>query len=409
MVVRADPNQLVLSSDDYLSPAHSLLEQGAFLDNRGKPNFHRTPGYPVFLAGVMWLMGPDLRTALITQTVILSFGPLILYWLGRRILPPIPAILGGLIAALSPWGAVLAVMPMSDGLFLMLLSAIFLLMKVAVNSKASRALLLAACVGCLTSLAVLVRPIWPLLILVPAGFVFSLGFKRQGVWLLLAVSVLCAVVPVGLWRERNEREAHFNGLSDVAAQDAWEYLAARVRADVSGQNRHDVSVLAVQEAFTWGVPFWTQEMDDERWRRANAVFRKHPFRTVYSFGRSAVEHMIHPSRDVLEAGRLNFHGDTVVLALLWGGLLLVSTYAFRQSNSPPGWQNADVDQRFLIAMLFICMSVTLCSGILFAQGSRMRAPLEAIVPLLAALGLVRMLCRFHSASVVSSVTTPVMR
>ena len=143
MVLRADPHELVIAYSDaptYLVPAHSLIERAAFLDNRGKPLFHRTPGYPAFLASIMLLMGQQLRPVLITQAVILSLGPLMLYWLARRILPPLMAIIAGLIAALSPWGAVLAIAPMADGLFLVLITAAFLLTKVTVDSEGPKAL-----------------------------------------------------------------------------------------------------------------------------------------------------------------------------------------------------------------------------------------------------------------------------
>ena len=168
MIMRADPNQLVTVYSDaptYITPAESMIDRGAFLNNQGKPMITRTPGYPAFLAAIMLLVGRDLRSVLFAQVVILSLGPLILYWLARRILPPVMAITGGLIASFSPWGAVLAGAPMSDGLFLFLLTAIFFLMKIVSNYRSRKALPGAALIGLLTGLAVLVKPIWPLIIL----------------------------------------------------------------------------------------------------------------------------------------------------------------------------------------------------------------------------------------------------
>src|SRR5437867_2846309 len=91
MVLRADPNALVILYSDaptYLTPAESLIDRGAFLNNQGNPMIDRTPGYPAFLAGIMLMVGRELRMVLVVQTIILSFGPVILYWLARRILPP---------------------------------------------------------------------------------------------------------------------------------------------------------------------------------------------------------------------------------------------------------------------------------------------------------------------------------
>src|SRR5438093_820152 len=120
MASRVDAVEVVdLYSDPgtYLAPAQSLIEQGAFLDSSGNPMVNRTPGYPAFLALIMILASRDLHVVLIVQAVILSLSVLALYWLARLILPQVAAFMGAMLAAFSPWGAVLAVIPMSDGTF----------------------------------------------------------------------------------------------------------------------------------------------------------------------------------------------------------------------------------------------------------------------------------------------------
>jgi hypothetical protein len=196
-----------------------------------------------------------------------------------------------------------------------------------------------------------------------------------------------------VWRERNRRQAHFDGISDISGQTAWQYLAARVRAQASGQNRYAVLVLASAEEYTWGLPWWSQELDNERWKRANAIFREHPFLTGYLFTRSALEHSIHPSPIILKAARLNFRGDLVMLASLWGGLLLTSAYALWPPDADDDRDDGPIDWRSLVVISAICVALTMSSGISFGAGSRLRAPLEAIVPLLAAVGVVRLVRR----------------
>ena len=399
MIMRADLDELVTMYSDaptYITPAESMIDRGAFLDNRGRPIVSRTPGYPAFLAAIMLLVGRDLRTILIAQTLILSQGPLMLYCLARRILPPVMAITGGLIASSSPWGAVLAGAPMSDGLFLFLLSAIFLLIRIVSDYHSKKALLGAAFIGLLTGLAVLVRPIWPFIILTAGAFLFCYGPKRKLVLVLLAVFLVCATAPVALWIARNQREAQFNGLSNIAGVTVWLYLAARVRAEATGESRYAVSKLAYQEEQRWDLALSNQEADKEKWRRSNIIFRQHPWLTFYSFVRSAFEHSIHPSPDVLRAVKLNFPGDILVLAVLWGGLLALSAYALLRAIFQRGFKDGYIDWRFLLAMLSVCGALTLTSGISFAAGSRLRAPLEAIIPLLAAAGLVGAIRAFSS-------------
>jgi 4-amino-4-deoxy-L-arabinose transferase-like glycosyltransferase len=397
---RADPiemtNGAIPDSTTYLTPAHNLAEKGAFINARGAPEVGRTPGYPVFLAALMVLTGPDLRQLLLLQSVILSIGVVVLYWLARRILPPVMAFIGALLAAFSPWGAVLAGLPLSDGLFLLLLALIFFVMKLTDEAHNISAVVFGGvCVGLLTGMAVLVRPIWPLVILVPGALFLCYGPKRKGVWLLLTATLVCTVTPLELWRERNQREAQFNGLSDVAGTTAWRYLAARVRAEANGQNRHRISELAYQEDRDWGLS--GQEADDERWRRAKAIFREHPLLTVYSFARSATEHTVHPSPDVLGPAKLNFHGDYFVFASLWGGLLIFAYLGWRYVPNPDR-DDGVIGRCWLSTILVICGFLTLASGISFAAGSRLRAPLESIVPLLAAVGLVRVIVHSHAAS-----------
>jgi Dolichyl-phosphate-mannose-protein mannosyltransferase len=397
---RADAHELLqLYSDGgtYLNPAMNLLDKGAFLDGSGAPMIDRTPGYPAFLAGIMLLVGRNLREIMITQAMILSFGAVFLYCFGRRVLPPVMAFTGGLIAAFSPWGAVLAGIPMSDGLFLLLLTLIFFVMKLTEGAHSSKLLLGGSFAGLLTGAAVLVRPLWPLVIFIPVAFLFCYGPKRKGAWILLSVTLLCAATPVELWRQRNEREAQFAQLTDITGKTAWRYLAARVLAEINDQNRHDVATVIDRDDRKWSTLLTRQEADDERWRRAKAVFTEHPYVTAYSFMRSAIEHAIHPSPDVLRAARLDFTHDLEVLGILWGGLLLMCGYAGFRCRSDPILDDGRIEWRWLLAIAVVCLILTLLSGLSFAAGSRLRAPLEAIVPLMAAIGLVRVVEDFIRA------------
>jgi 4-amino-4-deoxy-L-arabinose transferase-like glycosyltransferase len=389
LALRAAPADLLVFYPDaqtYLGPAAMLLDRGAFLHQTGVPEIHRTPGYPALIAALMVLLGRNLRRVLIAQTFIVSLGPLALYSLARRSLPAVTALVAGLIAAFSPWTAVLAGVPLTDGVFLMLLSVIFLLLRITAGSPGWRAVLGAASLGALTAIAVLVRPVTPLVIMVPAAFLFYAGWRRRRSAGLALVILMTALAPVLAWSERNAAEGHFNGVSDIAGENAWLCLASRVRAELAGQSRHDFVAIAAKEEDSWGLPRWSQAVDQERWRRANAVFRAHPVLTAYSFARGALEHTIHPSPDVLTPARLNFPGDAIVLAMVWGALLLMSASGVWRLV---GWGQSGeqcVDRRLLIAMLAVCSALTISSGITFAAGSRLRAPIEAVLPLVAAIG-----------------------
>jgi hypothetical protein len=421
---RADSSDVIKSYGDpvtYIRPAQSLISQQAFLQD-GKPEVTRTPGYPVFLASIMLLVSDDLATqefnaftlenfsdrinasmrpVLIVQALILSMEVVVLYWLARRILSPVAAFIGGLLAAFSPWGAFLAGLPMTEGLFLLLLALIFFIMKLTTERKNQTAVAIGgACTGLLTAAAVLVRPVWPLVLLIGGTFFILYGPKRKGVWLLLSMTLVFAIMPVFLWKARNWQVSQLDGLSDIGGKCAWRYLASRVRAEVDYQNRGEVWISparwasiapsfiaqAHQEERNWGL-LSHQETDNERWRRAKVVFGEHPFLTIYSFARSAMEHAIHPSPGVLTPAKLNFYGDYLVLGLCWGGLLILACVGWLY-GADADFENKTRNRNWLSGISVICLLLTLSSGLCFGAGSRYRVPLEIMVPLLAAAGLV---------------------
>ena len=68
----------------------------------------------------------------------------------------------------------------------------------------------------------------------------------------------------------------------------------------------------------------------------------------------------------------------------------------------PAWEVGETDRSWLLSILVVCVLLTLSSGVSFGQGSRMREPLELIIPLLAAGGLLRLVEVFrHALSILS--------
>jgi hypothetical protein len=399
LTLAADPLDLVVpDSGTYFDPAMNLLEHGAFLRHQ-MPEVSRTPGYPVFLSAIMLLTGKslddeDLGTVLVVQTIILSWSVVFLYWLARRILPPVMALIGALLAAFSPWGAVRAGYPLTEGLFLLNLVLLFFVMYLVVEhtTKLSAVLLGGAFVGLLTSAAVFVRPIWPLVPLVAIALFLLCGDKRQRTWILVAVMLVCAATPLYLWKARNLREAQFDGLSIGLGINAYQYFPSSVKAHVKGAEGDRWAMLeaARKEERRWSQGLSLQETNDERWRRANAFLREHPFLAVYTFALNAGEAIIHPDPGILTPAGLNFSGDSWVLGALWAALLI---FAGLGLCCTPDEERDDglIQRKWLLTLLGICLLLTLSSGITFGAGSRLRAPLELIVPLLAAIGLVRLI------------------
>jgi hypothetical protein len=391
ITLRSDQAMLIKDNADaatYLVPAQNLLKHGSFLNRYNNPEISRTPGYPVFVSAIILLVGQDWRKVLVMQTVVLSFNVLVSYWVATTIFSPLPAFVGALLAAFSPWGAVHAGLPLTEGLYLLVLSLILFSMKLLEHATRRFSLFLGGgCVGLLTGAAVMVRPIWPLVIVIGLAIIFLYGPKKKGVWLLLTTMLVFSVTPILLWKERNRHGANYNGFSDIAGETALYYLASRVRAYVQGQDPWAVKDQIMSEEKNRHLS--DQKADEERWRQANAVFGEHPVLTVYFLVLSAAEHVIHPSPDVLRPAGLNFYGDFWFLGFLWGGLLSLAGLGLRSSFD--GAKTPSANHRWICAILGICLLLTLAGGISFGQGSRLRVSLELIIPFMAAEGLLCLL------------------
>jgi hypothetical protein len=203
--------------------------------------------------------------------------------------------------------------------------------------------------------------------------------------------LVCATTPLYIWKARNLREAQFDGLSIGLGANAYHYFASSVKAQVKGAkgDRWSMMEAAGEDERRWSKGLSVQETNDERWRRASAFFRGHPFLTVYTFALNAGETIIHPNPEILKPAALSFTGDRWVLGGVWAGLLLFAGLGLGCTPDVK-LDNGFIQRKWLVTILGICLLLTLASGITFGAGSRLRASLELIVPLLAAIGLVRL-------------------
>lgn len=413
LTLSANPQDLIFpDSESYFTPTVNLLEHGAFLDRKERPEVSRTPGYPVFLLAIMVITGKglenydNLRVVLIVQTIILSWGVVFLYWLARRIVEPVMALTGALLAAFSPWSAVAAGLALTEGLFIFLLSLLFLLIKLVEDSTTLKnALWGSMAVGLLTAAVILVRPLWPFLVFAVGTLVLRFGPRRKGAGLVFSVVLVCATLPLTLWVVRNGQEAHFYGLSDISGKAAWWCLGSRVlaQANASDAKRWDIYEAFRDDEVRLRSNLSVQEADNVRWQRAKTIFREHPFLTLYSFSRNAAEHIVHPSPGlVLTPARLNFQGDYWVLAGIWGGIVALAWVGWRDTSTNHAVRATKVDCEWLRTILVVCLFLTLLSGLSYGGGARFRVPLEVAVPLLAGVGFVRLYCYYEPPSVAQS-------
>jgi hypothetical protein len=212
--------------------------------------------------------------------------------------------------------------------------------------------------------------------------------KGLKTWILVAVVLVSACTPLYLWKARNLKEAQFDGISMTAGATAHRYFASGIKARLEGGDGDRWAAVSAtnKEESSWGLP--PQAMNDERWRRVRALVEQHPFLSLYSYASNVGEAALHPDPGILTAAGLNFSGDFWALGVMWAAHL---SFALIGVCCPQDKERYDgvVQRDWLLALLGICLLLTLTSGFSFGGGSRFRASLDLIIPLLAGVGLVR--------------------
>ncbi|NUQ65677.1 MAG: glycosyltransferase family 39 protein [Pirellulales bacterium] len=188
----------------------------------------RTPGYPVLLAPIFWVAGPD-ASPLWGRVLGAVFGTLSVFgvwWLAQRLFDPRAGILAAVIAAVYPGAIVTSVLVLSEAPFCPLMLAHLALWTAAWQAATpSRNSLFAFLGGLMAGAATLVRPSWllftPLAILV--GLIAS-GQRRRSlaVGAVMLLGLVTAMLP---WWIRNARlTGHFVATSlqvGASLYDGW--------------------------------------------------------------------------------------------------------------------------------------------------------------------------------------------
>ena len=188
-------------SSDYHGIALNLLAGNGFAIYDSSPTVYRSPGYPLFLAGVYALFGPDPEAALILQALLGGVAGWVVYLLGRRVLGERGAFVGGLFAAAYPHLAFYAGTVLAESLsYLLLAGAIF---AASMLTRGRVRPLVALTVGALMAATALSAP---RLAALPVGLAVALVVQRFGFRELVATLALVAVgysATLAPWIARN--------------------------------------------------------------------------------------------------------------------------------------------------------------------------------------------------------------
>ncbi|MDP8923012.1 MAG: glycosyltransferase family 39 protein [Chloroflexota bacterium] len=192
------PVLLTGDSQSHFLPGFDLVRGYAF-----DPELRRPPGYAAFVAGVITLLGEDLRALAFAQHLLGIGAALLTYGLGRLTFGRAAGLAGGLLVALNGSLILSGQSVMTETLFTALLLGTLVLLLVAGRSG-RLAWCLAA--GLLLGAAVLTRPVAQLLVpLVPLAFLLYSRRPGHVVRGTMLVGV-GALLLVGPWTLRNLSE-----------------------------------------------------------------------------------------------------------------------------------------------------------------------------------------------------------
>lgn len=168
----------------------------------------RTPLYPLFVAGVVWLLGEDLRGLALAQHLLGVVTVVATYFLGRAMFGRVAGTVAGLLAAISAPLLIYEHYILAEALFIPLLVLGVLLVVLAMQRGSGR---LYVTSGIILALAALSRPIGQALVPIAPLAILAHHWGGQGdglggdpgggrgpLWANVRASVQAALVPAAL-------------------------------------------------------------------------------------------------------------------------------------------------------------------------------------------------------------------
>ena len=216
--VFVEPGPLIRDADHYWRLGSALLERGELSFYPGVPSGFRTPGYPVFLAGVMAVFGPSERAVVVIQGLLAAVS----LWLNvcsLRLLgvAGLALVLG--VATLSFYPSYVDVIPtiMSENLSLPLMSLVIYCW--ARHSRDRRSLD-AMLTGLAVGVSTLVRP--ASLLLVPAlALADFLSCRDRFSWRRWVAATMLSITVLLPWMARNAAVGKGFVLEDFSSFQAY--------------------------------------------------------------------------------------------------------------------------------------------------------------------------------------------
>lgn len=226
-------------SGQYLLLAENMVEHGAFSLREEPPylpDTNRTPGYPLLLAGLYLIAGREHSPILIVavQVVLSVLNVWLLIQIGKKLFTPTIANVAGLLYALAPATLIFTGLVMTETLFATLLLVSFYLLIQILNASGRRLWGLAVAFSVCFAVGVYVRPIGLYALPIPLlATAVRLGWNRR-TFVLLLTMVLVYVISMSPWYLRNYGHYQTVVLSSLASHNLFIYNVGSIEAHRQG-------------------------------------------------------------------------------------------------------------------------------------------------------------------------------
>jgi len=120
-------------TEDYTIPAINIASGDNYFTGLEKRDVLRTPGYPLFLAGVYTLAGENNFVVALLQQVMVVLAGIFVFLVGRKVVGELPAVIGASIFLLNPYMLIFPNFILSEPISILTLSAPVLLLLLAME------------------------------------------------------------------------------------------------------------------------------------------------------------------------------------------------------------------------------------------------------------------------------------
>ncbi len=375
---------------DYLSIAQNLAHGRGFAIYGSTPTAFRAPGFPLLL-GLVRSLGIPVTAARMVNVILLAVAVLLAWMLADRIAGRAAAALAALGVALYPLLVFTASTFYPETLATTLLVAAVLSAVVADTAPAPRSTWLLGASGLLFSLLFLTVPSYGVAAVVTLVWLL---WRRRAALPAVACFVVLLLLPIGAWTVRNAADLDAfvpattgAGVNLLLGNSANTGMDTGVNADIS----HYTKIAKRRHL---------DEVELDRYYRSSAItyMEDHPARTVGLWAEKTLNYFNAANR--VATGSESSSGRNLIAALTYYPLLILLVIRLvlaARRRLPLSHAEA------LMVAIYLLLAPVM--GIFFTR-SRFRAPADALLIVLVAVGVVKYVLARRAAATAPAPPAP---